>query len=257
MTQIETENKTVIKYYSSAKECPMDRYTELQKWLVIESGIGSNIESINARYLRLRAFIEEGRYADALIENENAFKATISALEGVSYISMAFACLVAAVGGETCDDITESGLQTTVQKIIKSGITYQELSDVVDEVKKKIQDELNQYYPNILNTTDNLIYVSRMKGYILSVADCYANLDPSEEDKETLKHQYNWFLVDGGAKNFRGDSDENIVVLIDKNFINACSEMEDNGSINPHKYTVIQFYGKWDYLSKQDKSKVE
>lgn len=90
-----------------------------------------------------------------------------------------------------------------------------------------------------------------MKGYILNLASVYSLDEPDEREVERLQHDYNWFLINEGAKNFDDNDVENIIVQIEKNFIALCSVMEENGSVNPHKYTVIQFYGKLSYLNSQ------
>lgn len=248
--RILTSDKGVkITFYASAKECPIDRYIEFQKYLIIESGIGSSISDVSLRYSKIKAFIEEGKLQDALIENENAFKCVNSALNGVSYMSIAFACLVATMGGEICEDLTEEGLQLVAEKIKTCGLTQQNLEDSIEDVKKKINDELNSFYSDNQINIDLLDYLSKIKKYILVVAESYSNLEP--ENLDDVKHAYNWFLTDGGSKNFRVDDKENCVIQIEKQFHSLCSVMEQNNVVNPEKCTVLQFYGKIYYINKQ------
>lgn len=137
MKLVTTDNGTEISIYGSAKELPITRYTELQKYLAMESGIGSNIEAINMHYLRLKALIEEDKKTDAIMENENALLALRTLLNGVSYYGLAFGCLVARIGAEMCEDISEEGLFSTIEKLKVSGLTQGALEDAVEEVKKK------------------------------------------------------------------------------------------------------------------------
>ena|ERR1700761_5198603 len=137
MKIINTQKGIEIKIYSSGSELPIDRYMQFQKYLILESSIGSDVTKINERYQRISAFIQEGKLEDALRENENALIAIRTALSGVHYTSMAFACLCKEVGKECAEDISEEGLQRTVELIQASGITAGDLDSAVEEIKKK------------------------------------------------------------------------------------------------------------------------
>jgi hypothetical protein len=137
MRSVTTDKGVEIKFYSSAKECSIDRYTEFQKYLLIESGIGSTCEDISRRFQNIDLLITSEKYSEAKTENENAFYALNSVLNGISYTSVAFACLVACIGQEMATDLSEDGLFATAEKIKQSGLTQQDLEDYIDDVKKK------------------------------------------------------------------------------------------------------------------------
>lgn len=46
---------------------------------------------------------------------------------------------------------------------------------------------------------------------------------------------------------------EDVVLEIERGFILLCSLMEEKGSKDPKDYTVIQYYGKLDYINNQVK----
>lgn len=104
---------------------------------------------------------------------------------------------------------------------------------------------MESIFPSFRSSVDDLEYYSKMKDYITSLA--YVNYH-DEWEMEQLDHKSNWFLV----KDIPGVLNS---VDLDKNFYTLCSLMEDNGaSINPSKYTVIQFYSKLDYINNKHKS---
>lgn len=137
MKSIKSKSGVVIKIYSSASECEMIRYKELQKYLILESCIGDSFSSLEQRLLKLKALIEEGKNRDAILETENAIRGILSVKNGVSYTSMAFACLVAEIGGQVAKDISYEGLQVLSEQIEGLQLTFEELSSALDEVKKK------------------------------------------------------------------------------------------------------------------------
>jgi hypothetical protein len=133
MKLIKTSNGTEIKIYSSSKELSITRYTEFQKYLVIEA----STEALLVKIKRSKAYVEEGKYPFALIELENSINCLNAVLNGVGIYTYAFCCLVAEIGGKTVLDTTEDGLQNTLRKLIELEVTIGDIEEVVDEVKKK------------------------------------------------------------------------------------------------------------------------
>lgn len=131
-------NGTKIEFYSSMDELTIRRYTYFQKYLALESGIGSNIESILSRCNKIRAYCEEDKKKDAVQEVENLKEACLSIINGVPYNTLAFACLVATIGGQLAKDVTESGLHTTVEQLTELDILNSQIEDTVSDVKKKL-----------------------------------------------------------------------------------------------------------------------
>lgn len=137
MKTIKTSTGVEIKIYSTGKELEISRYTEFQKYIALESGLGSDLDSLKSRFQRIEAFIQEDKKQDALTEVKNALRTCSNAINYVSYYQLAFACLVAEIGGQPQTDCTESGLKTVLEKLGATGLTEQDLEDAVDDVKKK------------------------------------------------------------------------------------------------------------------------
>jgi len=98
-----------------------------------------------------------------------------------------------------------------------------------------------------------ILYFSKMKAYILNCAGTYYSEKVNPKSVEELQHDYNWFLTNEGTKIYDENDPENVIVKLDKNFIDLCSIMEENNTANPRLYSVIQFYGKLDYLNSKSK----
>jgi len=75
-------------------------------------------------------------------------------------------------------------------------------------------------------------------------------LQKEEPNIEDIKKQLLWFQTNTKPLNFRSTDEDNVLVVMDRYFASTCSAMENNGSMNPHKYTCMQFYAKLDYLQK-------
>ena len=138
MRLIKCKNGTIVKIYSSAKEISAQRYSDLQKYLLLESSTGSTADSIKLRLDRIKAFIEESQLPNALLEIEMAQISLNNAINNVSYYNMAFAVLVAEIGGKAAFDISEDGLQSTIHQLMALDIEHGVIVDEVDLSKKKL-----------------------------------------------------------------------------------------------------------------------
>ena len=61
-----------------------------------------------------------------------------NAINNVSYYNMAFAVLVAEIGEKAAFDISEDGLQSTIQQLMALDIEHGVIVDEVDLSKKKL-----------------------------------------------------------------------------------------------------------------------
>lgn len=137
MKTLETPLGNKITIYSSAKELPITRYNELQKQLLLISGIGSSVEDANARYVKMLAYLAENKIEDAKLEIVNSRATFLSIMGGVNYNTKAFACFVKSIDGVECEDITEDGLYQTMLLIEKTGLTQEQSQETVEALKKK------------------------------------------------------------------------------------------------------------------------
>lgn len=152
MKKLTTKSGSEIKLYSSAKELSIARYSEFQKYLAIDAG---GVSGLSLSSQRIKAFIEEQQYEDAINESNNLNLRINDVLNGISYVCTAFAILVAEIGLKVpllpflgrfspcrikkivCEDISEDGLLQLI-KILKSlDFTYSFVEEEVDILKKK------------------------------------------------------------------------------------------------------------------------
>ena len=137
MRLITAQDGTSVKIFSSAKELTIERYTELQKQLVMQAYTGSDTQSIASSIEKLSALIADDKKDEATIQCDNLKKALNAAMFSTSYYTTAFAVLVAEIGKETYSDMTNEGLQTVVDRLKEIGVTYGQIESSVEEVKKK------------------------------------------------------------------------------------------------------------------------
>lgn len=126
-----------IKVFASAEELPIKRYSKFQKYSLLETGIGSNMESIGAHFGKLFEYLGYQMNAEALQESKNLYYNFHLMLEEVNIESMAFACLIHSMDGTEITDTSEDGLKVIVELLSEYGLTQKEVESHNSEVKKK------------------------------------------------------------------------------------------------------------------------
>lgn len=126
-----------IKMYVDIRELPMRRYIEFQKNLLIDSGIGSNIEDVGKHFNALFQYLNHEKTADAIRESQNLYRNIFAILNGHNTKVTTLCCLIHSIGKEITNDITDDGLEATSKILIKSNITWGEIDTQLEEVKKK------------------------------------------------------------------------------------------------------------------------
>ncbi|OOG19130.1 hypothetical protein BWD42_04050 [Sphingobacterium sp. CZ-UAM] len=138
MTVVELNSGTKVKMYSSIKEMPVKVFNIFQGYMIQESGIGSTMESVNDHFEKLDTFLSVGKIEDAIVERENLHYNIYSALEGISYKSLAFGCFIHAIDGGHVSDYSTENLQEILGKLSDQGLTIGMVEEQLDQIKKKL-----------------------------------------------------------------------------------------------------------------------
>lgn len=137
MKILATKEGHEIHIYSDENEMPIGRYNKYQKMLLIEAGVGSTIEAIDGHYTKQISYITTGNTTDAIKEAENTRHSLLSVMSGISYSSLAFACMTAKIDALPCEDITDDGLERTVTLLQNTDLTQGEVLEAIEDLKKK------------------------------------------------------------------------------------------------------------------------
>lgn len=124
-----------VSFYESISEMPIKRFHIYNKYLIINSGIGSDEDSLMTHFAKLNGYIEKNDKDNATIELQNLMQ-NISFMLGKTHpITMTLAALIYSIDGVVIDDISESGLAKIVEKLNTIKISF--LKKIVNDIKKK------------------------------------------------------------------------------------------------------------------------
>jgi hypothetical protein len=118
-------------YDPDIQNIPEYNWQKFQKCLIMEAGIGSDMESILKRIDNVATFADR---PEDLRNELNALKlAMFSCMSEISFDTMAMACMVI---GERID--TDTAIKEASARLIATGITHTDITDYVETFKKKL-----------------------------------------------------------------------------------------------------------------------
>lgn len=238
-------NKHTVEIYDSIDEMPIQRFQKYNKYMLIDSGVGSDIQDILDHIDRAKIYIKANP-SMAVAEMENMRQAIYLVSEEMSPKYMAFAVLVNKIDGKEMNDLTDVGLKRVLDILSEAKKGW--LDGILNSVKKKMDRELSLYFPGKFE--DGIIkeYYDVLKSYtLLRLQHIISGKDVKQdcEEKETQLALLSKPKIFSGAKS--------VEITYDKQFEDMCIVLAHNLQVQPEKMTVLQYYNAFDYLKKLSK----
>lgn len=244
------KHKLVI--YDSIDELPMKRFHKFNKMMLIDSGIGSTLADFDNHLQKITAYIAKKDYSPVLTELDNLRQNVYMTLSGVSPKHLSFAVLVKKIDGKECEDISDDALQRIVDTLGDTPIN--EIAAPFEVAKKKIDEELREYFPNVFDDATIKEYYDRLKKRTLIILDCIINGKTAEKSNEIDAITLD-LLTYSAPHKFSGN--ENTEILYDKQFEKMCLTISQNLHTEPKKYTVLEYYNAFEYIKEMARERAK
>ena len=130
-----TLNDKQVTFYDTIDELPIKRYNLLNKYSLIDLGIGSDVSDIVRHHSRFNQFLELKDYESLYVENENLminYNFILSAKNIKGYV---LASLIKEIDGEKVD-VSDSTIEEYVDFLERSELTIGQLEQYTDNLKK-------------------------------------------------------------------------------------------------------------------------
>lgn len=239
-----------VVIYDSIDELPIVRFHKYNKMLLIDAGIGSDLADFDAHIQKALAFIKS-KPESAAVELDNLRQNVYMIQEELSPRFLAFACLVSEIDGKPCNDLTDEALKNIVQTLSNASVA--EIATEISEVKKKIDAELDTYFPSIFDDASVKEYYDQLRRRTLIVLDGIINGE-SEKQREELARITKELMEYAKPKEFSGSN--NLEIQHDKNFNRMCISLSQYVHIDPKGCSVMEFYNAYEYVNEMLKAKV-
>lgn len=237
-------NKKIVRVYDSIDEMPIINFQKYNKYLLIDSGIGSDADDIDAHIIKIAKFIKANNSKKALQELQNMRQNMYMVNSEISPKYLAFAALIYSIDGKEVNDLSDDGLKKLLQDL--KDIKHSKVINFLLWLKKKVTNELETYFPgDFVNPKEKEAY-DRLKNRTLLVLDSIINNTDNTKQIESIDTM---MLNMHAPKVFIGS--ESVEVKYDKQFESTCLLIAQKTNMDARKMTVLQFYNAIDNIKAQ------
>ena len=237
-------NKKIVRVYDSIDEMPIINFQKYNKYLLIDSGIGSDADDIDAHIVKIAKYIKSNNNRKALQELQNMRQNIYMVNSEISPKYLAFAALIHSVDGKEVNDLSDDGLKKLLQDLKE--VKHSKVIDFLLWLKKKVTSELEIYFPgDFVNPKEKEAY-DKLKARTLLVLDSVINDTDNSKQIEAIDMM---MLNMHTTKTYIGS--ESVEVKYDKQFESTCLLIAQKTSMDARKMTVLQFYNAIDNIKAQ------
>ena len=240
-------NGKVLKLYDSIDEMPIVNFQKYNKLILLDSGLGSDIDSVDEHIIKVAKYIESGNSKEAIQELQNMRQNMHLIVSNISPKYMAFAALIHSIDGNVVNDLSDDNLKAILSKL---DVKHSVLSHLLDTIKDKITSELKTYFVNEFGGGDakeNKLYSLFKKKVLLQLSEVYSGDDKTQEIS-LLDYE---MLMLFTPKEFIGP--HSVEIKYDKQFETACMLISQKTGMNAKSMTILEFYNTLSNLEKQAK----
>lgn len=233
-----------IQLYDSIDEMPIVNFQKYNKCVLIDSGLGSDIDSIDNHIVDIAKYVKNGDTKNALQELQNMRQTMHMIVSGVSPKNLAFAALIYSIDGVEQKNLSDEHLQEIMNEL--NELPFGLFIDLVEKLKKKLSTELELYFPSEFDSAKEKEAYSKLKSRtLLQLKELIDDNDYAKNIAEIDKFLFSLHR----PKSFIGkDSDE---IRYDKQFESACMMISQKTGLNAKQMTVLEFYNTLVNIQKQ------
>lgn len=240
--------KLDVELYDAIDELPVIRFHKYNKMLLIDSGIGSDLQDFDNHIEKATRYMNKNPEL-AIIELDNMRQNVYFIQMGISPRHLAFAVLVKSINGKLCDDLSDDGLKSLLERF--KDIPNGELTAQIEAVKKKIDEELQMYFPRLFDDATVKEYFDELKRRAMLMLDSIIEGD-TEDKRIKIDEITTLLLTYNKPQSFNGS--DNMEIKYDKQFENMCLVIAQNLHVDAKKYTVLEYYNAFEYIKESLKS---
>lgn len=236
-----------LEIYDSIDELPIKRFHKFNKYLLVDAGVGSDINDINDKIGKIMRYVDKADKVNAKIELNNLRQSLYMVTQETNLKHLAFMVLIKSIDGKAFLNLSDENLRE-VQKIFDPQ-PLKFLDGLLQAFKKKIDEELGLYFPSQFDDAAIKEYHDKLRSRVLFQLDVIIrNTDRTNE----IDQIDDFLLTLAKPKIFSGK--ESTEIKYDRQFEDMCLFLTKELSLDIDKLSVLQFYNSFEYIKKQRKS---
>lgn len=239
-----------VELFDAIEGLPMVRFHKYNKMLLVDAGIGSDLSDFDTHIEKAMIYVRSKTPELAVTELDNLRQNVYFIQSGISPRHLAFCVLVKSIDGIEQNDLSLEGLQKILETFAE--VPNDELTAQMDAVKKKIDEELQLYFPKAFDDSTIKEYYDDLRKRTLLMLQTI--IDGDTEDKRAEIDRITILLITYNKPHVFSGTD-NAEIQHDKSFENMCLLISQHLHTDAKKYTVLEFYNAFEYIKEMLKPK--
>lgn len=239
-------NGKKVELFDNIEELPITRFHAFNKMLLIDAGVGSDLADWDSHLEKAIRFIRTNKPEHAEKELENVRQCVYFVQQNISPKNLAFCALVKSVDGREYNTMTTDGLMQ-VSKLFQDAPNG-EIATFTEEVKKKIDEELQDYFPKLFDDASVKEYYDKMRQRTIVILD---EIIEGKDRREEIEKLTDLLMTYTKPQSFSGA--DGVEVQYDKQFENMCLLLSQRLHVNAKKFTTLEYYNAFEYLKAEIK----
>lgn len=242
MKTVKINGKT-LQMYDGIDELPVVNFQKYNKYILLDSGIGSDADAIDAHLVQLARLIKSD-LKKATRELQNMRLNMRMVVCEISPLYMAFTALIHSIDGERLTDLSDDNLKRIFEELNKE--KHSKIVEFLLGFKKKLDEELRLYFPGLFSDTlEKTVFDKYIQRANLELAYILDDVDTMEEIKAIEDYLHSLYK----PKSF--DGKDSIEIKFDKQFETSCMLISQKTNRDAKAMTVLEYYTALENIQKQ------
>lgn len=242
-------NNKKVKLYDSIDEMPIVNFQKYNKYVIIDAGLGSDIESVDSHIVNLAKLIKTDMNK-AQQELQNMRQNLHMIVSKISPNYLAFAALIHSIDDKEITDLSDSNLTAILDELKQ--VKHSVVTDFLVWLKKKLQSELMLYFPaEFESAKEKDVYQKLKQKAVYMLQGIAEDIDNSKKVAEIDSYLFGLYK----PKSFFGKS--SVEITYDKQFETSCALISKETGMDAKNMTVLQYYNTFELIKKEAEMKAK
>lgn len=243
-------NGHTIVLHDNTQNLPILKFQKLNKYMMISNEVGNTFEDYDARMAKALSFLQKDMVSEAIQELSNQRQMVFNAFNEYTPKGKAFAVLVKSIDGIEYKGTSPSDFDKVLEHLNDIGFGQADSVEKLLELKKKLDLELQVYFPSIFknqNLNVSGLRINRMN----IILDAIIN-QQKDIDKDSVYKVEKEILQNDKPNSWNIHQEENMEKVMEVDFHKFAVEVAKEKGLSIEDVSTFTFYASYESLMEKN-----